>query len=520
MARRLGSLMAAASIVTMAGLAQSAEGPGAESVEKRNGARLLKAVTVEGVMRHERAFARIAARNHGTRVSGTRGFGWSASYVKRQLERAGYDVTVQHFPYLFFEETAPPTLARVAPRPRSFTVGTDFFTMFYSGSGSVTGRLVPTNDIQIPPSPEPSSTSGCEPEDFPRPAPPNAIALIQRGTCDFQVKAANAAAAGYAGAVIFNEGQEGRQELLIGTLVSAQPIPVVGATFQLGRDLYLQARQRPVRMSLSVRAFTEERRTRNVIADSRGGRRDRVVLVGAHLDSVAEGPGINDNGSGSAAILEVALQMARLGIPTRNRVRFAFWGAEEAGLFGSAYYVSQLTERQRENIELNLNFDMVGSPNFVRFVYDGDGSATPDEPGDAGPAGSEVIERVFVDYFARRGLATAPTAFDGRSDYGSFIEVGIPAGGLFTGAEGIKTEEEAAIFGGTAGEAYDPCYHQACDDLSNLSRQALDQMSDAIAHSVLAFANRKAPLPAEPATAAAAAATARALDYRGDRLRR
>ena len=128
---------------------------------------------------------------------------------------------------------------------------------------------------------------------------------------------------------------------------------------------------------------------------------------------------------------------------------------------------------------------MVGSPNFVRFVYDGDGSAF----GVDGPSGSGRIEYVFVDYFASQGLATEPTEFDGRSDYDAFINAGIPAGGLFTGAEGIKTAAQAAIYGGTAGVAYDPCYHQACDTIANLSGTALDQMSDAIAHSTLVFAH-------------------------------
>jgi Zn-dependent M28 family amino/carboxypeptidase len=229
---------------------------------------------------------------------------------------------------------------------------------------------------------------------------------------------------------------------------------------------------------------SEERTTRNVLADTPGGRSDRLVVVGAHLDSVPAGPGINDNGSGSAAILEIALQMAELGIQPRNQVRFAFWSAEEEGLFGSEYYVSQLSTRDIKNTAVNLNFDMVGSPNFVRFVYDGDGSGT----GTVGPNGSDVVEDVFLDYFAAQGLPTEPTAFDGRSDYGPFIDVGIPAGGLFTGAEGIKTPEQAAIYGGTAGLAYDPCYHQACDTFANNSDQALDEMSDAAAHAVLTFA--------------------------------
>ncbi|HEX5912536.1 MAG TPA: M28 family peptidase, partial [Rubrobacter sp.] len=134
------------------------------------------------------------------------------------------------------------------------------------------------------------------------------------------------------------------------------------------------------------------------------------------------------------------------------------------------------------------NFDMVGSPNYVRFVYDGDGSATPDDPDDAGPAGSAEIERVFKRYFAAKGLPTDPTAFDGRSDYGPFIAVGIPAGGLFTGAEGEKTARQEDIYGGTSGEPYDPCYHEACDDITNLSIKALDQMSDGVAYATLTYA--------------------------------
>jgi Zn-dependent M28 family amino/carboxypeptidase len=153
-------------------------------------------------------------------------------------------------------------------------------------------------------------------------------------------------------------------------------------------------------------------------------------------------------------------------------------------LLGSQFYVDNLSKREIKNIALNLNFDMIGSPNFVRFIYDGDGSETALK----GPNGSARIEDVFINYFAEIGLATEPTAFDGRSDYGPFIAVGIPAGGLFTGAEEIKTEEEAAIYGGTAGDQYDPCYHLACDTFDNISEEALDQMSDAAAHAILTFA--------------------------------
>src|SRR5690606_14061144 len=152
-------------------------------------------------------------------------------------------------------------------------------------------------------------------------------------------------------------------------------------------------------------------------------------------------------------------------IQPTNRVRFAFWGAEESGLVGSSYYVASLSSSELRDIALNLNFDMVGSPNYVRFVYDGDGSDTPV----AGPNGSGRIEDVFLDYFAAQGLATEPTAQDGRSDYFAFTAAGIPAGGLFTGAEGVKTPEQAAVYGGDAGVAYDACYHQACDTLANVN---------------------------------------------------
>ncbi len=230
--------------------------------------------------------------------------------------------------------------------------------------------------------------------------------------------------------------------------------------------------------------------TRNVLAELPGKSGDQnVVMVGAHLDSVAAGPGINDNGSGSAGILETAIQLAKT--KPENTVRFAWWSAEESGLVGSNYYVDNLTQAERDKIALYLNFDMIGSPNYARFVYDGDNdafAAGPGQPSAVAPAGSDQIEALFEDYFASQGLASEPTPFSGRSDYGRFISVGIPAGGLFTGAEGIKTAAQAAKFGGTAGVAYDVCYHQACDTIANVNRKGLDEMSDAVAHAVISYA--------------------------------
>lgn len=469
----------------------SATVPFASAATPTDSTELRDAVTTESIVEHLEALQAIADANGGTRASGTPGYDASLAYVKAQLDAAGYETVVQPFLFNTFEELSPPVFERVSPAPRTFAEGTDadYVTMEFSGSGDVTGALVPTNDVIIPPLAAPGSTSGCEASDFaPASATEPQVALVQRGTCTFDEKAVNAQAAGYDAVVIFNEGQEGRTEALSGTLgaTTQTTIPVLGASFAVGEELYNQTKAGTV--TVHVRTETLINRdvpTANLIATTGEGRSDRQVVVGAHLDSVAEGEGINDNGSGSAAILETALQMQEVGVEPRNQVVFAFWGAEESGLIGSQHYVDSLSKRQVKDIAVNLNFDMVGSPNYVRFVYDGDASDTAS----LGSTGSGVVEDVFNDYFASQGLATEPTAFDGRSDYDAFISVGIPAGGLFTGAEGIKTAEQAAVYGGTAGVAYDPCYHEECDDIDNLSLQALDEMSDAVAHGTLAFAS-------------------------------
>lgn len=440
------------------------------------------AVTVEGVRAHQLAFQVIADANGGTREASSEGYWLSLDYVEQAMINAGYEVTIQEFDYPFFEELVPAELEQIAPIPTVYPYfdAAGFATMTYSGSDDVTA-IAEGVDLLLPPAAAANtSTSGCEAADFAGFTAGN-IAVIQRGSCAFALKAQNAETAGAVGVIIFNEGQPGRTDAFLGTLGGpGATVPVVGAAFDVGVELAAGG----VTVRMFVEADSELRISSNVIAETPGGRERRVVVVGAHLDSVPEGPGIQDNGSGSAAILEIALQMANLGIKPRNKVRFAWWGAEESGLLGSQHYVDNLSKREIKNIALNLNFDMIGSPNFVRFVYDGNGSDTSL----AGPNGSKNIEQVFLKYFANEGLPTEPTAFDGRSDYGPFIAVGIPAGGLFTGAEGIKTAEQVLIYGGTAGDQFDPCYHLACDTYANISLAALDQMSDAAAHAVLTFA--------------------------------
>jgi len=452
--------------------------PLASAAPRTDTTALEQAVTADAIFAHLEALQEIADENDGTRAAGTPGYDASVDYVVAQLEAAGYDPVVQTFEFPYFEVLSPGVLERLSPLPETYSPETDFLTAEYSGSGDVTALLQATNDIVIPPGAEAStSNSGCEDADFAGFVEGN-IALIQRGTCTFAEKVANAIEAGASAVMIFNEGQEGRQEAFNGTLGSPVEIPVVFTSFAVGEELYNLLKTGSVSMHVATSTFFEIREASNVIAELEGTRDDRTVVVGAHLDSVIEGPGINDNGSGSGMILEIAVQMAELGITPTNTVRFIWFGAEEAGLLGSEYYVSQLSKRELKDIAVMLNFDMVASPNYVRFVYDGD----------AGPNGSGNVEDVFLDYFAAAGLPVEPTAFDGRSDYGPFIDAGIPAGGLFTGAEDIKTAGEAEIYGGFAGIAYDPCYHQACDTIENVDLEVLEQMADAAAHATLTFA--------------------------------
>jgi Zn-dependent M28 family amino/carboxypeptidase len=448
--------------------------------------KLLECTDVDGVREHQAALQAIADNNGGIRTSGTSGYDASVDYVVDRMTAAGYDVTVQPFQFNAFIQLGPSTLEQTSPGSVTYVEGIDYDLMTQTDAGDVTG-LVTGVDLALgtpawPNNPS-TSTSGCDVADFVG-FPAGHVALIQRGACSFQLKAENAAAAGAVGAIIFNQGNSpDRQGVINGTLSSgyAGGIPVQFATFARGTEW---AGTPGLEMHLIVDVLRGETTSFNVLAESNSGDPDNVVMVGAHLDSVNAGPGIQDNGSGSAAILEVAEQMAK--VKPRNKVRFAWWGAEESGLVGSTFYVGALSQDEQDNIALYLNFDMIGSPNYVLFVYDGDDSdgvgAGP------GPEGSAQIEKLFETYYESIGEPFKGTDFSGRSDYGPFIAVGIPSGGLFTGAEGIKTPDEAALWGGTAGDQYDPCYHLACDTFDNVSLNALDINSGAVAASVLTYA--------------------------------
>jgi len=174
----------------------------------------------------------------------------------------------------------------------------------------------------------------------------------------------------------------------------------------------------------------------NLIADWPGGDPNHVLLTGAHLDSVEQGPGINDNGSGSATVLTTALQVAKARLKPARHLRFAWWGAEEPGLFGSADYVDRLPAEGRGAIDLYLNFDQTGSRNTQQWLVVQDG-----------PQADEATGQAFASWFAARGHATFDIGVGG-SDNESFGNAGIPSSGFSTGIS--------------------DCIHEACDNLANV----------------------------------------------------
>ena len=499
--RRRAVWVAAATLVLTAVPATVASArPSDNACERRNNntyAKLLECVRLEGVREHQAAFQAAADANGGNRAAGLPGYTASVDYVVETLEAAGWEVELDEFPFTFIP---PPTLQQLTPAPPA-TYATGAFTG--SGSGSVTAAVTPVDINLVPPR---ANTSGCDgaftealvgaplvphpegPDDFAG-FPAGGIALIQRGGCSFALKAYNAQAAGAAAVIVFNQGDTPlREAVFTGNAAAPAPapgplmVPVVGASFADGSAL-----ARSGSTALVNVPPPESRPQVNVIAELPGRNDDNVVMAGAHLDSVQAGPGINDNGSGSAALLELAQQIAK--IRPENTLRFAWWGAEESGLLGSTAYVNGLSQAEKDRIALYLNFDMVGSPNYIFMTYDGDESGFPAPPGVPIPDGSVEIEKLFESYYTFADQPYDDAQFSGRSDYQAFILNGIPAGGLFTGAEVPKTVAQQAIWGGTVGAQYDPCYHAVCDTIGNVNEHALDVNSDAIAFAVLTYAH-------------------------------
>ena len=416
-----------------------------------------EAVTQKGLRADLAALQRIAVENGGTRASGTPGYDASVEYVVGQLRKAGYQPHLHRFRYTDVRELARPALERTAPKPTAYAYGDEFVLLRYSGSGDVEARVQPV-DAE-------SQTSGCESSDFDQ-FERGSVALIRRGGCFFFVKVGNAISAGAGAVIVFNDGSPGHEGPIEATLVHPVAVPAVSLANAQGEELASEAAEGDVRIHVRTSTQAVERRVANVLADLPGYTGEPPILLGAHLDSVESGPGINDNGSGVATLLELAKEARKVALEPRQPVRFAFWAAEEAGLVGSTRYVQSLDDPRGE-IGGVINLDMVGSPDGEAFVYEGDGK----------------IENALMDSVAAEGLDPVPIELEGRSDHAPFDEAGVPVGGLFTGADEPAPD----------GKPHDPCYHRPCDTLQNVDLDTVERLADALALAVfgdLTRANR------------------------------
>ncbi|WMM71825.1 M20/M25/M40 family metallo-hydrolase [Rhodococcus pyridinivorans] len=427
---------------------------------------LADAVQLDAVMTHLTELERIAGENDGNRSLGTPGYDASVDYVAGALRDAGFDVQTPEFDTTLF-----------AVENEQLTVDGEPMGVSALGMSPSTGpEGLTARVVRI----APDDTPGCEATDYDGIDATGAVVIVDRGVCTFAVKEQVAAERGAAALLVANNEDGPLTAAGLGA-ESTPRIPVGGVA---GADAERLFAATTVTVTLQTR--TEDRKSRNVIAQTRTGSTDDVVVVGAHLDSVPEGPGINDNGTGVAAVLETALQLGSEPGVT-NAVRFAFWGAEEVGLVGSTRYVESLSDEERLDIALYLNFDMLGSPNAGYLVFDGDDSDAVGEG--PGPEGSAGIERTFAQFFDERGIEVGGTDFDGRSDYGPFVAFGIPAGGVFTGADDVKTPEQAGLWGGTADQPFDPNYHTPEDTLAGIDRDAFAAAAAAVAYGTAVYAN-------------------------------
>jgi Zn-dependent M28 family amino/carboxypeptidase len=474
--------------------------------------KLVECIQQDDLMTHMRAFQDIANANPGpdgmpSRNSGEPGYKASADYVARLMTEAGYDVTIQTYKFDYFAYAGVPKLSEVSPIAHDYILGTDWAPGQSTGSTNSAGApLQPAGGIIIPPTPTSSSTSGCTPADFVG-FTGGHVALIQRGGCNFGVKILNAEAVGASGVIIFNEGNPGRTGLLVGSIIDASgtpfipTVPVAFTTFAIGQDLLNQyeAGSTPS-MNVSVlgivRPNTDDY---NVIAESKGGDKNHVLVVDAHLDAIY-GAGMLDNASGSAAILTIAQKMKNV-VPL-NKLRFIWFGGEELGLLGSQFYVNNLTSSEASHIGYDLDADVFGTPNYIIGILD---PAAVDFFSRTVPAtfpnrvykASQVSRDQSVAFFNNAGFNHEFLSPNGTDAF-SFNQIGIPASGLLTGQDCCKSQEEVDLFGGLLGNyegnvgTFDGgCVDRPflwCDNLDNVDPANLTLMSKAFASTVVQMA--------------------------------
>jgi Zn-dependent M28 family amino/carboxypeptidase len=426
-------------------------------------------VSTDAMMVHLSKLQDIANANNGTRVVGTPGYEASVDYVVNTLRNSGFDVQTPEFSArVFHAEKGSVAVGGLTAEARAleYSLGTP--------PDGVTGPLL------IAPA---ADSPGCTAADYDKLPVQGAVVLVDRGSCEFAQKEDAAAQRGAVALIVVDNVDEQSMGGTLGANTDVK-IPVVSITKSVGVQLRGKSGPTTIKLNASTQSF----KARNVIAQTKTGSPTDVVMAGAHLDSVPEGPGINDNGSGVAAVLETAVQLGN-SPQVHNAVRFGFWGAEELGLIGSRNYVESLNLDALKNIALYLNFDMLASPNPGYFTYDGDQSLPLDARGKpVVPEGSAGIERTLVDYLKLAGKTAQDTSFDGRSDYDGFTLAGIPSGGLFSGAEVKKSDEQAKLWGGTANEPFDPNYHQKGDTLEHIDRTSLGINGGGVAYAMGLYA--------------------------------
>jgi len=466
--------------------------------------KLVPCITRDDLWNHMEALQAIADANpgpdgHPSRNSGEPGYKASVDYVANLMRKAGYDVTIQPYTFEYSSYVGTPSMSEVSPTGRNFTLVSDWNPGKSNGDASG-AQIKPAGGIVLPPTPTSSSKSGCTAADFSGGGYTGKIALVQRGGCNYGVKVLNAQAAGAVGVVIFNEGNPGRTEVIAGSLLDANNdpfvpnIPVAFTSFASGQSLYsqYQAGTPPV-MNLSVHVIVDPNRTDwNVIAESKGGDPNHVVVVDGHLDAIY-GAGMLDNGSGSVTILDIAQEMRK--VKPLNKLRFIWFGGEELGELGSSYYVNNLSPSELAKIRYDLDADVMATPNYSIGILDPAavdlfGRTVSEEFPPQVYEPSKVARDLGVDYFNSIGknhIFFSPVGTDAEQ----FQLAGVPASGLLTGQDCCKTQEEVDLFGGYLGnyEGNVPSFDGGCvdnpfrwcDNLSNNDPNVLTFMSQAFA---------------------------------------
>lgn len=434
---------------------------------------LAAAVTVDGLSVHLQALQDISDANDGTRADGTPGYDASVDYVAQALRDKGFDVQTPEYT----------RLAVTREGTQSLTVGGRSFPISQASLLFTTPRGGLSAKTVRPPKP-----AGCAAADYGTVAVKGAIAVVNDEGCSVVTKHDVAVARGAVGLLVVSvPDQDGSPEGLFETGYFRDLSVPVGVIDDA--DIDSAVRRTSDRVKLVLETTAAEITSRNMVAQTRTGDERNVVMVGAHLDSATGSPGINDNGTGVATLLEIAAQLGSEP-EVANAVRFGFWGSGEAGLAGSVRYVHGLDREQLNDIALYLNFDSLGSPNAGFFTYDGDqsGQANPDLPSTDVPTGSDGIERTLAGFVNLSGKRPADMPLGFTTDYSPFVSAGVPSGGLTTGATQKKTELQARLWGGEAGVAFDPTYHSKRDTVDGINRAALGIMASSAAFAVATYA--------------------------------